>query len=277
MKFTLFVLFVFSVIPHSAWASFPPYSIEGHQIIIDPNSVFSSRLQVVTLQPGLNESHSSSHLKRVGQIVALANHSPNLKDGGKLSWVELDAELTKKLGLHFDQLIHGTPGLAIGLVWVPQSYLGQIHAGQNVHVFRYGFSNAPTSASILSVGKPQFVGEEGVPRAPIVFRLTSGQTWYPGTNCQIEFPLKDAATTQVSTTAILHEGVQEFVMKELSPGHYEPLSVSIISEQSGMTEILGDLRPGDRVVQSGAILLKPVLPELIKSPVAAIEASPLLR
>lgn len=251
----------------SVWAAIDPenhalpYEVKDGQILIQANSAFAGKFKVAPVQLVAG----AKKLKSIGQVIALANHSPSLSAGDQLSWVELDPHLSTQVGLKLNQIAKPSIGIAVGMSWVPSSYLGKLKEGQKITVFRYGLQKTSVSGSILSLGKPSFSEEEGVARFVVLFRLDSGQTWYPGTNCQIEFPIPGSTTAQVPSTAILHEGVQEYVMREVTPGKYEPQTISIVSENAGSAEILSQLQENDRVIETGAILLKPVLPELLKS------------
>ena len=62
---------------------------------------------------------------------------------------------------------------------------------------------------------------------------------------------------------MLHEGAREYVLKETSPGHYVPVEITVLNETRDQVYALGNLAPDNRVVERGAILLKPVVHQIL--------------
>jgi cobalt-zinc-cadmium efflux system membrane fusion protein len=158
--------------------------------------------------------------------------------------------------------------MAIGVVWAPPELLKHIAIGQPIAIGRYGLRRSQMPGTVLSIGDNPMPSPDGTLTVPVLFRLGSGQTWYPGTNCEVEFPIGVGKAFHLPSTAVLHEGSREYVFKELGSGEYAPQSVAIIDESENSAEVLGNLKPSDRIVARGAILLKPILSVLLNQPQA---------
>jgi hypothetical protein len=229
-----------------------PIVITGNTVQVQSGSRFLGQLQTVPLAsaPG-----GERRLKTVGQMIAVANASGDLLHEG-VSWVSLDPDLNRELGIHLSNRV--SIGYAYGVTSITDSYKAEIRVGERVEIYRYGLKQSSTAGSVVSVQKGSLAGEYSV-----VFSVMHGQDWYPGTNCEVEFPLVSRMAVALSPLSMLHEGVKEYVMKEISPGKFQAKEITVLNETPNQVFALGDLSPGDRVVERGAILLKPTIHEMI--------------
>ena len=235
------------------YSSPTPISVSGNSIQVQPGSKFMEQLRVVSVGNAPGGEHK---LRTVGQMIAVANPSGALA-GDKISWVTLDSELIRSLGLRLSE--GASVGFAYGVTSISSHYRDQIHPGERVDVYRYGLRQDSVIGAVVSVQK----SSDSEDAASIVFSVIRGQNWYPGTNCQIEFPLIHRQAVALSPLSMLHEGLREYVLKEISPGRYEPMEISVVNETSDQVFALGNLVPGDRAVESGAILLKPLVHQIL--------------
>lgn len=228
-----------------------PISVSGNVIQVRSDSKLTEQIHVVAVgvAPG-----GERKLRMVGQMIAMANSSGELVDK-KVSWVMLDPELVHSLGLHLPDT--GPVGYAFGATSVGSNYRDQIHAGEKVEVYRYGLRQNSSAGTVVSVRK---VNED---EDSILFGISHGQDWYPGTNCEVEFPLIHHAAVAISPLSMLHEGLREYVLKEVSPGHFEPVEITVVNETSERVFALGNLVAGERIVERGAILLKPLVHQIL--------------
>jgi hypothetical protein len=232
------------------------YRAETGRISVSGASPFLKHLELIHTDSQENED---AVLKGVGQMIALANSPGDLGESG-LSWVELDPDLSARLGLGLKSRQSARVGTAIGLTSVPSEYAGQIHAGQEVDISRYGLSKTEVRGVVAQVRNSN--SESSF--TEVIFQLAHGQDWYPGTSCEVRFPLFHVRTVNIPTTAILHEGTQEFVLREVGRNEFMSAVVSIVDETPDRAHVIG-LNPGDTVIGSGAILLKPILHELLSA------------
>ena len=227
------------------------FSVKDGHIVIEQESKFSHRLKLVPVRPAPAEKRN---LRTVGQMLALANPSGGL-ESDQISWVELDPELSRSAGLYLKALKDVAVGYAFGMTLVPLNYEGQIRPSQKVEVARYGLKKTSTHGTVFDVRRTN--GEQG--QLQVVFELREGQDWYPGTSCEIDFSFIKSRPYQIPPTALLHEGLQEYVIKEMAPGEYAPEEVIVSGETADSVYVLGALSSESRIVGQGAILLKPLL------------------
>ena len=83
-------------------------------------------------------------------------------------------------------------------------------------------------------------------------------------NCVVTFQNLQNSIVKVATTALLHEGVYEYVLKEIGPYQFIPQVITIGEGTPDEVDVIQGLAPDDKVAMRGAILLKPVLHELLQ-------------
>jgi cobalt-zinc-cadmium efflux system membrane fusion protein len=74
-----------------------------------------------------------------------------------------------------------------------------------------------------------------------------------------EFVLEPEHGVEVSSRAVFLRGEKHYVMLEDTPGHYSRREVTIGSEHSGRLIVTDGIKPGQRVVVDGALLLEQLL------------------
>ncbi len=230
------------------------YSVEHDQIVVPDSSPFRKHLEIVHAKA---PEHGEVAFNTVGQIIALGNSSGVLSSA-TLSWAELDPALTLAAGLHLSSFANSSLGTAFGLTTIPAEYTEQIHLGQSLEIARYGLKKSDVHGVIVRI-QPRPNDKNS---SYVTFEIPKGQDWYPGTNCEVRFPLLHVQTSIVPTTSILHEGFREFVLKEVSSGHFQVVPVFIVDETPSSAQIIG-ITKDDSLIGSGAILLKPELHNFI--------------
>jgi hypothetical protein len=243
----------------NAMAVVDPTIVNNDKVILIHDSPLLSRLQILKASEDPTKSRS---LLSVGQILASANPSGELT-GSKLAWVELDEEVSKSMGIHPQSLKNAKIGDAYGMTVVEPEYSGKIHVGEKIKVFQYGLKKSETTAVVTGVRKSPKNDGSDENDLKVIFKLSGGQAWFPGTNCQVTFPMIQHHPIRVPTSALLHEGLREYLVQEVSPGHFSTRGVTIVDSGEDSVLVIGDVKPGDRIVGQGAILLKPLLHHLI--------------
>ena len=228
------------------------YRIEKNRIILTEGTPFFKHLEIKKVQA----VKDAAGLKTVGQMIALANPSGNLSQE-KISWAELDHDFTKSLGLNL-KAQGASVGTAFGVTSIPMDYRGQVKVGESVEISRYGLKKTAMKGVISQIN----TAEENHPTFKVIFKLSNGQDWYPGTNCEIRYLLV-VQPVEIPTTAILHEGLHEYVLRQVAPDQFEMVSVVVLDEVSDMAQVVG-LKVDDSVIASGAILFKPELHNFIQ-------------
>jgi hypothetical protein len=197
-------------------------------------------------------------LRTVGQMVAMANSSGDLLMQ-EASWVLLDPALARSLALPLSKT--APIGLSFGETTLPAGYQNEIHSGERVEIYRYGLKQGSTAGTIVSIRK----GATETSQDIVIFAIQHGLDWYPGTNCEVEFPLVHRQAVTISPLSMLHEGLREFVLKETAPGRFVPVEITVVNETKDQVYALGDIAPGDRIVERGAILIKPMVHSILKA------------
>lgn len=229
------------------------------RIVVEQSSPFLKHLELTRLDAAPQKQEP---FKVVGQIVALANSSDELTGSGIL-WSELDPALTRSLGLDLKAQKGVSVGQAYGVAELPAAYAGPLAAGDPVSVARYGLRKFGTSARVVSVqASPD---DEGWVRA--LFKIPAGDEWYPGNNCEAAFPMLRGHPIAVPTTALLHEGSQEYLLQATGPGTYKPLRIVILDtlDLGRSALVIGAIPPRAMIVSRGAILLKPFLHRVLRA------------
>lgn len=228
----------------------PPYTLRDGRVIFAPDAKILHWLEVVEVGRAAAES---AEFRTVGQIIALSNPSGSLTEEG-VGWVELDAQLTAAAELKLDG--GQAAGTAYGVTNLAAEYAARVEVGQTIEIARYGLKKSRVPAEIVRVLHRPGDG------ADVVFRFEQAQDWFPGTNCEIAFPMLRGRPVRIPTTAPVHEGTQEYVWKQVAPGEFAAQDVSVVDATPDAAAVLG-LEPGDRIVARGAILLKPLLKPLL--------------
>jgi cobalt-zinc-cadmium efflux system membrane fusion protein len=81
-----------------------------------------------------------------------------------------------------------------------------------------------------------------------------------------EFLLAPESGVEVSSRAVFLRGEKHYVMLEDTPGHYSRQEVSVGGERAGRLIITEGLKPGQRVVVDGVLLLEQLLNQSPNSP-----------
>jgi hypothetical protein len=238
------------------------FKTTGNIISLDPKSPMLKYLEVSPI-PASNSQ--TQDLRVVGQIIALANYSDQLV-GSRISWVELDPDLSQSLGFHFDSRTPAQVGDAYGFVSLPDEYLGQLKPFEKVEISRYGLLASKTTATVISIQQEKFNGAPitGKP-LQVVFKVPHGQDWYPGTNCVVDFPTLGSKPLLIPSTALLHEGRQEYILAEIGVGQYFPVPIYILDTLDDSVLVIGKIKAGENIVSRGSILLKPIVHRLLRA------------
>jgi len=238
------------------------FKTTGNVISLDLKSPMLKYLEITPIPPSNSQVQD---LRVVGQIIALANYSDQLV-GSRISWVELDPELSSALGFHFDSHTPAQVGDAYGMVSLPQEYLGQLKPFEQVEISRYGLLASKTTATVLSIQQDKLNGLliMGKP-LQVVFKIPHGQDWYPGTNCVVFFPTLGSKPLLVPSTALLHEGRQEYLLVEIGKGQYFPIPIYVLDTLDDSVLVIGKIKAGQAIVSRGAILLKPIVHRLLRT------------
>jgi hypothetical protein len=242
----------------------PDVSVSDGGILVRPDSRLLNHLQIMNVKSGVSER---SGFRMIGQIVALANPSSierssaeDNQAGNGISWVELDPALSKNIGLDLKALDSAKAGEVIGVTALPMAYAKKVSGGQKVKIAHYGLYHETETGTIIAVRLTKSWWGDSV---PVIFRLDNAQEWLPGANCEVTFPLISSQSMSIPTTALLHEGLYDYVLKAEAPNRFVPTRVTVEEESPDRVEILTGMSRQDKIVGRGAILLKPYIHQMM--------------
>ena len=173
-----------------------------------------------------------------------------------------------------DQMLANAPNLFAPLfvvtdprkLWlqldVAESELAQVHAGQRLRVFSRAFPNAAFDGFIVTIGAEMDPGTRTV-RVRAVVNNTTLQLkaeMYVMVDALADSGGGTAASAvKIPATAVFKRDNQSYLFVEKAQGQYERLAVKTGTEQDGKALILDGVRPGDKVVTDGCLLLEALI------------------
>lgn len=154
------------------------------------------------------------------------------------------------------KLLAGSPeGTVIVAAEVPEARLAEIRLGQTCLARFYGLPDATYRGKLRSLGTA--VSRERR-TLPVLFELRDEQgRLRPGMFADIGLGAEERAVVLVPADAVLHVGRADYVLVGAEPGTFRVSPVRVGESYGGRLQVLEGAKAGDRVVGSGAILLKP--------------------
>lgn len=225
--------------------------VSQDKVIIAPQAKFLEHIEIITL--GAHEVRRVA-FQSVGKMIALSNASNELT-GPKTTWAELDPETTKEARLNLKPESEGT---AYGVTSVPIDLLKQIRIGHTLRIKHYRVEEDGWQASVVHIVPTADPATED-----IVFRIPKGHDLYPGTNCEVKFPLLQTQAVSVPATALLHEGLDEYVWQEVAPNEFVAKKVTLAEGSSDEVILSSGISARSRIIGRGAILLKPEIKAIL--------------
>jgi hypothetical protein len=153
-------------------------------------------------------------------------------------------------------------GSAVAVADVPEAKIGRAREGQACTAQFYGFPETVFSGRVSRLA-PTLSQERRTLR--VLFELSDPQgRLKPGMFADIGLGTDLRDTVMVPADGVLHVGRSDYVLVGTEPGIWKVTEV-IVGELSGSgIEILDGLQGGERVIGSGAILLKPFVVQAVQ-------------
>jgi len=227
------------------------FQLEPDRVKVDPGSGLLNHLEIIAL--GTYSSRQVAY-QSVGKMIALSTPSDELV-GPRTTWIELDSASTHAAHLSLSPEAAGT---AYGVTSIPAEFLSQIKSRHSIRVKHYQVAEPGWEGTIVKV-----LPTADPNTADVVFRVPHGNDLYPGTGCEVKFPLVHAVAVKVPSTALVHEGVDDYVWQELSPGTYAPRKVSLAEGTADEVILSSGISADSKIIGRGAILLKPELKPIL--------------
>jgi len=222
----------------------------------------------------LEKQRTAERLALYGSSVDSVDQSYILK--APIPGIVVEKNINPGAELRSDQMLANTPQLAAPLfvitdptrLWiqidVPEREQGRVRLEQTFSIKSMSLPGQSFS------GKVDFISDSLDPTTrtikvrgsvPNPQRLLKAEMFV-----KAEFLLAPETGVEVSSRAVFLRGEKHFVMLEDTPGHYSRQEVTVGSERAGRLIITEGLKPGQRVVVDGALLLEQLLNQSPNSP-----------
>lgn len=215
----------------------------------------------------LEKQRTAERLALYGSSVDSVDQAYVLK--APIPGIVVEKNINPGAELRSDQMLANTPQLASPLfvitdptrLWiqidVPERDQGRVRLGQKFTIKSMSLPNDTFA------GKVEFISDSLDPTTrtvkvrgsvPNSQRLLKAEMFV-----KAEFALEPERGVEVSSRAVFLRGEKHYVMLEDTPGHYCRREVTIGSEHAGRLIVTEGLKPGQRVVVDGALLLEQLL------------------
>lgn len=215
----------------------------------------------------LEKQRTAERLALYGSSVDAVDQAYVLK--APIPGIVVEKNINPGAELRSDQMLANTPQLASPLfvitdparLWIqidaPERDQARVHAGQTFTIKSMSLPNEAFR------GKVELISDSLDPTTRTV--KVRGSVPNPQRRLKAEmfvkaeFILEAESGVEVSSRAVFLRGEKHYVMLEETPGRYSRREVTIGSEHSGRLIITDGIRPGQRVVVDGALLLEQLL------------------
>jgi membrane fusion protein, heavy metal efflux system len=215
----------------------------------------------------LEKQRTAERLALYGSSVESVDQSYVLK--APIPGIVVEKNINPGAELRSDQMLANTPQLASPLfvitdprkLWiqidVPERDQGRVRLGQT---FTIRSTSLPGEGF---AGKVEFISDSLDPTTRTVKVRGSVPNEQRRLKAEMfvkaEFVLEPEPGVEVSNRAVFLRGEKHYVMLEDKPGRYLRREVTVGSEHAGRLIITDGLKPGQRVVVDGALLLEQIL------------------
>jgi cobalt-zinc-cadmium efflux system membrane fusion protein len=166
----------------------------------------------------------------------------------------------------------GEEGMVLVVADVPESKVGLVHPGQKCRAKFFSYPDEPLEGTVGRIG-PSVSKERRTLRVTFELRDPKRRL-LPGMFADVGLGTERREVVTVAVDAVLHVGVQDYVLIDQGGGKYYAREVTV---EEALPEAAKDphatpgavpavhvvvrsgLQPGEKVVAEGAILLKPLL------------------
>lgn len=176
-------------------------------------------------------------------------------------------------GIDPELLLHGEANTAVVVAEVPEARISQAQPGDPCAAQFYAFPEVKFEAVVGSVS-PSIAKERRTLR--VFFRVNDPRSLLkPGMFADVNLFSNDKhVTLLVPADGVLHVGLSDYVLVSDGTDQWKVTQVKAGEQLGSMLEIVQGLRPGDRVIGAGAILLKPYVVEDVQAAVDAAVTGP---
>jgi len=158
-------------------------------------------------------------------------------------------------------LAQAPPGTAIVVADVPESQVGLVHEGQESVARFYALPGETFAARVKSMA-PTLSSERRTLR--VFFELEDPRSHLrPGLFAEVGLGTEPRDAILIPADAVLHIGRADYVLVRAEPGTWRVTEVQVGEASGAEVEVLSGLAVGNEVIESGAIILKPLVVEAL--------------
>lgn len=165
-------------------------------------------------------------------------------------------------GLNPSLLKSAVDNTVIVVAEVPEAKIAVVTEGQACDARFYSFPGIHFPA-VVGKPAPSLSSERRTLRVPFVLQ-DGNDHLKPGMFAEIGLGTEPRGALLAPTTGVLHVGRCDYILVETEPGVTRVAEVQVGEPHGTKIEILSGLQPSDRIVGSGAILLKPFVVQALQ-------------
>lgn len=244
-NFSILFLFV-------SFHSIAKIEVRNGSIFLIEEKVFEDKLELKSFVLG-NQKES---LRETGYILANTQSTYQL-DRFSSKWVTLTDSTANDNDLNLTA-IRPDKGLAYGVITTSIDFENEMKIGQPLSINRYGLNGDNFHAKILRVMKRT---QQDI--IQIHFLATNAGELIAGTSCEVTFQDVHFQSYFVSLLSLLHIGLEDYIVVKGKDGGYYPKHVTVIDQDAETAQIIVPVARDLLYVARGAILLKPLLNQII--------------
>ena len=172
--------------------------------------------------------------------------------------VSLERELSQR-GIEPVVFDRGVEQMVLVSANVPETKISLIRDGQACRVRFYAYPDKTFAAHVETLSTT--VTHE-LRTLRVLFDLSDPEELLiPGMFAEVELGTDERDALVIPAQSIIHVGQADYVLVSVDPGAWLPREVRVGEFRRGSYEILRGLEPGETIISSGAILLKPKVME----------------
>jgi len=226
--------------------------VKNGTIYLVDEKPFESKLELESFKLG-NKTES---LRETGYILANTQSTYEL-DRFSSKWVNLTDTSAKENDIDLSS-IKPDKGLAYGVITTSIDFEKETKVGQSLLINRYGLAGDNFHARVIRVVKK---AKQDI--IQIHFIANHSEELIAGTSCEVTFQEVKFQSYTVSLLSLLHIGLEDYIVVQSKDGGFFPKHVTVIDQDSDVAQIIVPVASNLKYVSRGAILLKPLLNNII--------------
>jgi len=157
---------------------------------------------------------------------------------------------------------HAVEHMVLVVANVPETRISQVHEGQESVMRFYAFPGRTFNARVTSLSS-LLMRERRIIRVLIELVNPDGEL-RPGMFAEVGLGTEEREAVRIPAEALLHYDLDDYVVVATEGGKWKPVAVQVGDEHEETFEVRKGLSPGDTVITSGAILLKPAVIQVLR-------------